>query len=186
MILRLIINGEIRMKIIKNVVILLLFIKNPMWGYVFITPEEAIQKYFSNYTIEKKRIYLSEKEIKNLNEHLGFKVKHRFYSFYIAKENQNIKGYAILHTDVVRTKEMSIMIFLDPEFRIQNIVLISFSEPIEYKPGERWLNLFKNKKLEDIDRLIPGIDIPVVSGATLTSRTVSEMVRLTLKLKNYL
>ncbi|GIX42494.1 MAG: hypothetical protein KatS3mg129_2227 [Leptospiraceae bacterium] len=168
----------------RIIVFVLIFIPFLIQAKVFITPAEALKDAFGESIIEKKRIYLSEKEAQIMEKELGFKIKHRFYSFYVAKDKNNIKGYALLNTDVVRTKEMSIMVVLKPDYTIQRLYLISFYEPIEYKPPERWLNLFKNKNRKD--QLIPGIDIPVISGATLTSRTVSEMVRLTLKLAKLL
>jgi Na+-translocating ferredoxin:NAD+ oxidoreductase RnfG subunit len=155
-----------------------------LYSKVFITPEEALKDAFGNCIIEKKRIYLTENDATILEKELGFKIKHRFYSFYIAKDHKNVSGYALLQTDVVRTKEMSLMVILNPDYSIKNLYLISFYEPIEYKPSERWLKLFINKNKND--PLVPGIDLPVVSGATLTSRTVSNMVRLTLKLAKYL
>ncbi|MCS7205711.1 MAG: hypothetical protein NZ853_08435 [Leptospiraceae bacterium] len=147
---------------------------------VFLTPEAALQEAFPNATIEKIRIYLTEQDQKQMEQELGFKIKHRFFSFYVAKSNQNLLGYAILHTDIVRTKEMSLMIVLNPKKEIQQIYLISFYEPIEYKPTERWLELFTNRSLNHPPVL--GIDIPVVSGATLTARSAYEMAMLTLYL----
>lgn len=150
---------------------------------VFITPEEALKDAFPNSQIEKKRIYLSLEDLENLKNKLKFQIKHRFYSFYVAKDNlKQIQGYAILHTDIVRTKEMSLMIILNSNFELSKFYLISFYEPLEYKPTERWLNLFINKK----DKLILGIDIPIIAGATLTSRTVYQFVELTKELVNYL
>ncbi len=157
---------------------------SPLESKVFITPEEALKDAFGVSNIEKKRVYLSEEEIKKLEKQLDFKISHRFYSFYVSKVSNQINGYAILHTDVVRTKEMSIMVVLDPHYKIKKIYLISFFEPIEYKPTERWLSLYEGKNQNST--LVPGIDIPVISGATLTARTVSKMVELTLKLTDYL
>jgi hypothetical protein len=167
-----------------KILLTLLMFPLSLFSKVFITPDEAIKEAFKNATIEKKRIYLTENDVKSMEQELGFKIKHQFYSFYVAKENNKTLGYAILHTDVVRTREMSVMVVLDPEIKIKNLYLISFYEPLEYKPSDRWLGLFINKSKEDA--LTPGIDIPIVSGATLTSRTVSEMVRLTLKLSKFL
>lgn len=166
------------------IIFLLLLTFYTLESKVFITPEEALKDAFAISTIEKKRVYLTEEDVKNLEKQLDFKITHRFYSFYISKISGKINGYAILHTDVVRTKEMSIMVILDTNYTIKKIYLISFYEPLEYKPTERWLSLYEGKGKNST--FVPGIDIPVVSGATLTSRSISKMVELTLKLTNYL
>lgn len=151
---------------------------------IFITPEEALKDAFGVSTIEKKRVYLTEKVVQELEKELDFKIAHRFYSFYISKISDKVNGYAILHTDVVRTKEMSLMVILDPSHKVKKIYLISFYEPLEYKPTERWLSLYEGKDQNSVP--IPGVDIPIISGATLTARSVSKIVQLTLKLTNYL
>ncbi|MFN3605334.1 MAG: hypothetical protein ACK4UJ_11560 [Leptonema sp. (in: bacteria)] len=150
---------------------------------VFTTPEEVLKEAFPEATIDKKRIYLSSEDVEIFKKKLNFKIKHRFYSFYIAKKNQEIQGYGILHTDTVRTKEMSLMILLNKDKELSKFYLISFYEPLEYKPNDRWMNLWLQKPKE---KLVLGIDVPVISGATLTSRTVSQFVELTRELVKYL
>lgn len=164
---------------VQNVFLFFCFIPFALESRVFITPEEALKDAFPNAQIEKIRIFLTQEDVENLKNKLNFKIKHRFYSFYVAKVNQKVQGYAILHTDTVRTKEMSLMVVLDQNKELSKFYLISFYEPLEYKPSQRWLDLITQKKNQ---RLIMGIDIPVIAGATLTARTVHQIVELTKEL----
>ncbi len=168
----------------KLFLILIIGFVVPLQSKVFITPEEALKSIFPDAQFEKKRIYLTGEQNQNIEKELGFKNHHRFFSFYVARKDQKIIGYAILHTEKVRTQDMSLMFFLNTEFEIFDIILISFFEPLEYRPPERWLKLFLHK--DKSKQLIPGIDIPAISGATLTARVVSQMARLTLKLTEFL
>ncbi len=163
--------------------LLLLLSSIALEGKVFITPEEALQDAFPRAQIDKIRIYLTQEDVENLKKKLNFKIKHRFYSFYVAKLDQNIQGYAILHTDIIRTKEISLMVVLDQNKELSKFYLISFYEPLEYKPNQRWLDLIAQKKNQ---KLVLGVDIPVIAGATLTARTVHQIVELTKELVFYI
>ena len=70
------------------------------------------------------------------------------------------------------------MVVLAPDATIERIEVIAFHEPPDYRPTERWLGQFKHKRLDQ--RLWPRRDIRNLSGATLTTRAVTESGRLAL------
>jgi Na+-translocating ferredoxin:NAD+ oxidoreductase RnfG subunit len=72
------------------------------------------------------------------------------------------------------------MVVVDPAGAVVKAEVLSFDEPPEYLPKKRWFDLFPTRRL-DRD-LAAGRGIPVVTGATLTSRAVADAVRRALAL----
>ena len=72
------------------------------------------------------------------------------------------------------------MVVVDPSGRVSRIEILGFAEPPDYMAPDGWLDLFSGRGLE------PGTssrgDIPIITGATLTSHAVSDAVRLSLAL----
>ena len=84
-------------------------------------------------------------------------------------------GHGVLQSHVVRTKRETLLVAFEPDGRIRRIVVLSFLEPPEYKPSERWLGQFEGKGATD--RLAVGDDLAPISGSTLSARGVSEQAR---------
>lgn len=76
---------------------------------------------------------------------------------------------AVLDTHIVRTKRQTLLLFFSLDGNIEDIELIRFDEPHEYKAPEAWLKLFQGfpKKQLRVD---------AISGATLTSRAIKQAV----------
>lgn len=68
------------------------------------------------------------------------------------------------------------MVGLDPNGKVLGIEVIAYYEPPEYLPQKKWLELFKGKKRDESLRL--GQDIPIVTGATMTTEAMTEAVRI--------
>ena len=74
----------------------------------------------------------------------------------------------------------TLMIVVDPRGSVVKAEVLSFDEPPEYLPKPRWFDLFRARRLDS--DLAAGKGIPVVTGATLTSRAVAAAVRRALAL----
>jgi Na+-translocating ferredoxin:NAD+ oxidoreductase RnfG subunit len=72
------------------------------------------------------------------------------------------------------------MVVVDPAGSVVKVEVLSFDEPPEYLPKARWFEQFKSRRLDR--ELAAGRGIPVVTGATLTSRAVAAAVRRALAL----
>jgi hypothetical protein len=86
-----------------------------------------------------------------------------------------VLGYAVVQSHVVRTKRETLLVAFEPDGRIRRITVLSFLEPPEYKPSERWLAQFAGKGTGD--RLAVGDDVAPISGSTLSARGVSDQAR---------
>ena len=96
-------------------------------------------------------------------------------TFYAARRGDAVLGYAVLQGHVVRTKRETLLVAFEPDGRIRRIVVLSFLEPPEYRPSERWLGQFAGKA--PTDRLAVGDDLAPISGSTLSARGVAEQSR---------
>lgn len=87
-------------------------------------------------------------------------------------------GAAYFDAHRVRTLPEVLMIVVGPEGRVRRIEILRFSEPPEYEAPRSWLEQFREKPLSD-DLSLKG-SIVNITGATLTSRAVTNATRRTL------
>lgn len=142
----------------------------------FKTPQQALKDAFPGASIEVKNIVLSKLQGENIEKLSGVKLSTRLVSWYIAKRGNSIVGYAYIDTHTVRTHPEVVLYTITPEGKIDLIEVLSFNEPLEYMPDENWLKVFKGKMLT-ADSLRLRRDIPNMTGATLTSRAITNNAR---------
>jgi hypothetical protein len=125
--------------------------------------------------VETKDVILTDAMVSRIEQLARARVKERLVTFYTARRGADALGYAVIHSHVVRTKRETFAIAFEPDGRIRKISVLSFLEPAEYKPSERWLRQFDGKGPKD--RLAVGDDLAPISGATLTARGIAEESR---------
>lgn len=129
--------------------------------------------------IEAKDVLLTDDMVKRIEGLARARVKERLVTFYTALRGGTVAGYAVIHSHVVRTKRETLSLAFEPDGRIRSITVLSFLEPEEYRPSERWLAQFRGKG--ERDRLATGQDIATITGATLTARGIAEESRWLLR-----
>lgn len=129
--------------------------------------------------IEAKDVLLTDDMVKRIEGLARARVKERLVTFYTARRGGAVAGYAVIHSHVVRTKRETLTLAFEPDGRIRSITVLSFLEPEEYRPSERWLAQFRGKG--ERDRLATGQDIATITGATLTARGIAEESRWLLR-----
>ena len=164
--------------VLALVAILSVLVIMPLAGRVYEKPDEALAAVFPGAKIQRKPVYLSKTEQKALSEQSGKELKSRFYTFYEARKNGKLQGYGTFVTEVVRTKEQTLFVAVDNGGKVKDVRLVSFFEPDEYRPPERWLDLITGKSLSD--SVQPGKDLPAMSGASLTARSTADITRMVL------
>jgi hypothetical protein len=70
------------------------------------------------------------------------------------------------------------------DHELKRIEVLSFDEPMEYLPKPLWFGTFQNKKLNPELEIKSGI--PMVTGASLSARSVVEASRRVLAIHNVL
>lgn len=144
-------------------------------AHVYVMPEELLSREFPGATVERRPVYLSRAEQESLRQQPGLERIGRFFTFYVAKSNSAIVGYGVFDTHRVRTKEETLFVAISPDGRVRRVEVVSFFEPEEYLAPRRWLDLLSGKS--GADAFQAGRDLPVITGATLTTGAVSRTVK---------
>lgn len=146
---------------------------------VYSTREAALKRAFPQATaIELRALYLDAAELSRIEKASGAKLDSRLFTYYEAKGQSGVIGYASIAGHTVRTKQEIYMVVIAANGVIDFVEILAFYEPEEYMPPKRWLAIFSGKALTDA--LWPKRDIPVISGATITTYTLTAEVRKTL------
>jgi transcriptional regulator of nitric oxide reductase len=125
--------------------------------------------------VDTSDVLLTDEMAKRLDDLARSRIAERMVTFYVARKGADVLGYAVLQSHVVRTKRETLLVAFEPDGRIRKIQVVSFLEPPEYKPSDRWLAQFAGKGTGD--RLWVGDDVAPISGSTLSARGVSEQAR---------
>jgi hypothetical protein len=131
---------------------------------------------------EASDVMLTDDMARRLDQLARSKLPERMVTFYVARGPASpsqaagpVLGYAVVQSHVVRTKRETLLFAFEPDGRIRRITVVSFLEPPEYKPSERWLAQFPGKGPGD--RLAVGDDLAPITGSTLSARGVAEQSR---------
>ncbi len=150
-----------------------------------ITQAEALSLAFPGASsIERRTAFLDERQLAAARAAAGtgIRIEQPVVTYYVGKSGTRSVGVAYFDSHRVRTMPEVAMIVVAPNGTVQRIEILSFAEPPEYRPPGAWLKLFQGKALS------PGLlvrrDIRNLSGATLTSRAVTEATRRVLALHN--
>ena len=142
---------------------------------VLVTPEEAVREAFAGAPAEKHTDYLDAAQTAAIAKLAGSPPSSRIIISYRASKDGRPLGTAYLETHIVRTLPESILVVLDPQGRISKVEILSFDEPDQYRPKPRWMEQFAGRTLDPELSLSKGIR--GVTGATLSSRAITEAVR---------
>ena len=139
---------------------------------------EALVEAFPGARIETRSYVLTDAQLKSVRERARVRVTSKLASAYLAWRGDTLAGTAFFDARTVRTMPGVFMIVVAPDSSIERVEVVAFHEPPDYRPPGRWLGLFQSRRLDD--QLWPRRDIRNLSGATLSTRAVTESVRLAL------
>ncbi|MDN5848158.1 MAG: FMN-binding protein [Nitrococcus sp.] len=97
------------------------------------------------------------------------------FTVYIGYRAGEIQGYTFIDTRIVRTHPATFMVVLSPKGRVRMVRVLAWTEPPEYQPMRRWLEQFEGH--EGSQEVQLDQDIQGISGASLSSRTLTDGVR---------
>lgn len=179
-----IVNIKKYIYLISTLFILLLILTYKLSGEVYLMKKEALELAFPDADkIDKKSVFLNDNQINKLQKLSKSKINSRVILFHIGKKGDEILGYAVVDTHIVRSKSQTILVVLNPEGKLKYVEILAFFEPPEYKPTPVWLDLFKGKGGNDNIRV--GYDLPNISGATISSNKTAEAIRKVITIFNY-
>jgi len=151
---------------------------------VLISPIEAMKEHFAPHAmISKKNILLSKKNFTLIQKSAKVKLDTKIYRVYTAKLDKKIVGFGILINRKVRSKN-AVVLYLISKNILKSIEIIAFNEPKEYIPTKNWNAQFQNIKTDKMLKL--SRDIPSISGATLSAKSITDASRIAFALYNQL
>ncbi|HIP20967.1 MAG TPA: FMN-binding protein [Sulfurimonas sp.] len=168
-----------------KLILLFLFLSlSSLYAKVLISPIDAMKEaYDLNATITKKNIMLSNTKFKNIQKNAKTKLDTKIYRIFTAKKDAEVLGYGILVSRKVRSKN-AVVLYLIKNAELQSIEIIAFNEAMEYITSSKWNEQFENINTAKMIRL--NRDIPSVTGATMSARSVIEGSRIAFAIYNEL
>ena len=165
-------------------ILLLLFFTLGLSAQVLISPIEAMhENYGEGAIVTKKNVLLSNDKFTNIQKNAKTKLNTKIYRIFTAKKDGNILGYGVLVNRKVRSKNAVILYFIQDSI-LQGIEIIAFNEPLEYVPTKKWNEQFIDIKTDTMLQL--NRDIPSISGATMSARSVTDGSRVAFAFYNEL
>lgn len=142
----------------------------PVGAKSFLTQEQALKLAFPGADVTRESVFLSGDERTKAQELSGVEFDDELVVRYVARKGEAVSGYAYFDAHRVRTLPETIMIVVGPDGRIGRIEILTFSEPLDYLPKERWLDQLDGKGLDD--ELSLARAIRPITGATLSGRAI--------------
>ena len=168
----------------KQLLFLLLFTLTALQAQMLVNPIEAMQEaYDANATVTKKNVLLTKSRATRVQKSAKIKLETKIYRIYTAKKDGKVLGYGILVSRKVRSKNAVVLYFIK-ESELQGIEIIAFNESMEYITTKQWNKQFE--KIPTSKMLQLNRDIPSISGATLSARSVVEGSRIAFGVYNEL
>lgn len=154
-----------------------IFLSQSSMAKSFPSINEVIYASFPKSTkMEKKSLILTKKQFSQIQQKAKAKVDTKVYRYYALSNNGETIGYAILGFRKVRTKKATVLYGFDTKGTLKFTEIMAFAEPPEYIPSTIWMSQLQEKSATE--HLTVGKDIPTISGATLSARSVTDGARV--------
>ncbi len=153
---------------------------NPVaFGKVMLTLEETLEQIkMSNpgSRMQTETRYLTQSQLQEARSAAGVEVPSALVVRKVLISSSG-KTLEFIYTDThrVRTHPETLLLRVGPDQELKRIEVLSFDEPMEYLPKPLWFGTFQNKKLTPELEIKGGI--PMVTGASLSARSVVEASR---------
>jgi hypothetical protein len=168
----------------KKIFIYILFIfALPLSAKILISPVDAMKyAYGQESEISKKNILLSSQQAARITEEAKVKLDTKIFRIFKAIKADKVLGFGILVNNKVRSKNAVVIYFITPQSILKGIEIIAFNEPDEYIPSKEWNSQFQN--IETTKMLRSSKEIPTITGATLSARSITDSSRVAFALYN--
>lgn len=130
--------------------------------------------------MKRQTFYLTTEQMRRAGELAGENIDTGLLISYRITRGDTLLGWAYLDTHRVRTLNETILVCVDVAERILHVEVLNFNEPQEYIASDRFLELFKGRRL-DSQLSLKG-SVPTVTGATLTCSAITSAARRVLAL----
>jgi len=154
-----------------------IFLSQSSMAKSFPSIDDVIHASFPKSTkMEKHSLILTKKQFSQIQQKAKAKVDTKVYRYYTLMNNGKTIGYAILGFKKVRTKKATVLYGFDMKGTLMFTEIMAFGEPPEFIPSSIWMSQLQKKGASE--KLTVGKDIPTISGATLSARSVTDGARV--------
>lgn len=149
---------------------------------VFMTQQQALASAFpTGTTVTRQSVFLTKDQQSAAKKASGVEFSDALVVRYVGSDaNGRVVGYAYFDTHRVRTLPETVMVVVTPDAKVAKIEILSFDEPPEYLPKERWIDQVEGRRLDDDLSLKRAIR--PLSGASLSGRAIVNAARKVLAL----
>lgn len=148
----------------------------PAAATVYYARDEALKLAFPDADrVTPKDFFLTGEQRGAIETQAKSKLESDLVTVYAGYHGDQVIGYAVFDTHVVRTLPETFLVVLSPAGAVTATYLLAFYEPTEYAPPERWLAQFHDATLSDELRV--GRGIVGITNSTLTSEAVTGGIR---------
>lgn len=164
-------------------ILILIFLTTNLSAKILISPFDAMKAtYGEAVEVSKKNILLQNAQAEKINQDAKVKLDTNIFRVFKALKNNETVGYGILINRKVRSKNAVVLYMISKDSILKGIEIIAFNEPPEYIPSKTWIKQFDNISTDE--RLILSKDIPTITGATLSARSLVDSSRIAFALYN--
>jgi hypothetical protein len=144
---------------------------------VFMTQQQALGGAFdAGVKLTRQAIFLTPAQISAAKKASGVEFSDAMVVRYTGSNAAGVPvGYAYFDTHRVRTLPETVMVVIGADGKIAKVEILSFDEPPDYFPKQRWIDQFRGRKLDD-ELSLRGKVRPI-SGASLTGRAIMNASR---------
>jgi Na+-translocating ferredoxin:NAD+ oxidoreductase RnfG subunit len=148
---------------------------------VFATQQQALARAFPAGTkVSRETLFLKPEQLQAAMKESGLEFSDQMIVRYAGSNAAGVVGYAYFDTHRVRTLPETVMVVVTPDGKVSKIEILSFDEPPDYLPKERWIEQLHGRKLDDDLSLKRAIR--PISGASLSGRAIVNASRKVLAL----
>ena len=159
----------------KIILVLTLFMAGSLCAGKLPGADEAVRLLLPGSSTERETHLLVKSDREECAQLTGQKDIGALVTRYVVRNGDDIAGYAYLDKHMVRTMPQTLMVAVDADGTLVGIKVLAFREPAEYMAREGWMQQFHGKQVKDELRMKKNID--GITGATLTSRAVTQCAR---------
>lgn len=152
---------------------------------VLISPIDAMhQNYGADSKISKENILLTNAKVEKIEQDAKVKLDEKIIRVFKASKNNETVGFGVLINRKVRSKNGVVLYIISTESVLKSIEVVAFNEPMEYLPSKNWISQFENVKTDNMLRV--GKEIPTITGATMSARSIVDGSRIAFAIYNEL
>lgn len=140
------------------------------------------QSYPADSRIEKRDITLTDTEANKISLNAKVQLDDKIIRTFKASKNGKTIGFGILINRKVRSKNAVVLYVISADSILKSIEIVAFNEPMEYIPLKNWMSQFENLKTDKMLRV--GKEIPTITGATMSARSIVDGSRIAFALYN--